>query len=92
MEDNWLSVKHIEKQEQDTKIKTEAFFGKGRSGFCDYALDSIDLMIHGLYYRDHDEFIDVDKVNYNDFKHALRTFSYYHFHRITHTFKAAYNF
>ncbi len=91
MEDNWLSVKHIEQQELATQIKTESFFGKGRRGFCDYALDSIDLMIHGLYLRDNDEFIDKEKVKYNDFKHALRTFSYYHFHRIIYTFKAAYN-
>ncbi|MCK5594659.1 hypothetical protein KAI19_00600 [bacterium] len=91
MEDNWLSVKHIEQQELATQIKTEDFFGKGKAGFCDYALDGIDLIIHGLYLRDNDEFIDKDKVKYNGFKHALRTFSYYHFYRIIYTFKAAYN-
>ena len=91
MEDNWLSVKHIEQQELTTQIKTEDFFGKGRTGFCDHALDGIDLMIHGLYLIDNDEFIDKDIIKYNDFKHALRTFSNYHFHRIIYTFKAAYN-
>lgn len=91
MEDNWLSVKRIEQQELVTQIKTEKFFGKGRTGFCDYTFDSIDLMIHGLYLMDNDEFIDKDKTKFNDFKHALRTFSYYHFYRIIYTFKAAYN-
>ena len=91
MKDKWLSVNHIEQQEVATRIETESLFGKGRSGFCDYALDSIDLIIHGLYLRDKDEFIDKDKENYNDFKHALRTFSYYHYHRVIYTFKAAFN-
>ena len=31
------------------------------------------------------------KIIYNDFKHALRLFSYYHFYRVIYTFKAAYN-
>jgi hypothetical protein len=91
MEDNWLSVKHIEEQELSTQKGTEDLFGKGRNGFCDYALDSIDLMIQGLYLRDIDEFIDKDNVKFNDFNHALRTFSYYHYSRIIYTFKATYN-
>ena len=92
MENNWLSVKYIEQQEQATKLNTEDFFGKGRTGFCDYALDGIDIMIHGaLYLMDNDVFIDKDKIIYNDFKHALRLFSYYHFYRVIYTFKAAYN-
>lgn len=91
MKDNWLSVKHIEKQELATQKDTEGLFGKDRDGFCDYALDSIDLMIHGLYLKDIDNFIDKDKVKFNDFNHALRTFSYYHYSRNIYTFKAAYN-
>jgi hypothetical protein len=89
MKDNWLSVKHIEDQELSTRTKTEDVFGKGRDGFCDYALDSIDLMIQGLYLRDIDELIDKDK--FNDFNNGLRTFSYYHYSRIIYTFKATYN-
>ena len=58
-----MSVKYIEQQEQAIKLKTEDFFGKGRTGFCDYALDGIDLMIHGaLYLMDNDIFIDKDKI------------------------------
>ncbi len=91
MKDNWLSVEHIEKQELAIQKDTEGLFGKGRNGFCDYALDSIDLMIHGLYLRDIDQFIDKDKVKFNDFNHALRTFSYFHYSRIIYTFKATYN-
>lgn len=92
MEDNWLSINHIEEQEIAVQLNTEEFFGKGRTGFCDYALNSIELMIHGvLYLRDNDEFIDKNKNQYNDFKHALRLFSYFHYHRIIYTFKASYN-
>lgn len=92
MEDNWLSINHIEEQEIDIQSKTEEFFGKGRNGFCDYALNSIELMIHGvLYLRDNDKFIDENKNQYNDFKHALRIFSYLHYQRIIYTFKASYN-
>lgn len=89
MNNDWLSVKHIEKQELANKKNTEDLFGKDRDGFCDYALDSIDLMIHGLYLRDIDNLIDKDK--FNDFNHALRTFSYYHYSRNIYTFKATYN-
>lgn len=90
MEDKWLSIKQIEDQELITQRDTEEFFGKGRKGFCDYALNSIDLMVHGtLYLRDNDKFFEKDK--WNDFKHALRTFSYFHYYRIIFTFKASYN-
>lgn len=91
MENNWLSIEHVERQEIDTKKRMESKFGKGRNGFCDYALDGIDLIIKGLYMTDHDIFIDKNKIKYNDFKHAIRTFSYYHYYRIIYTFKAAYN-
>ncbi len=91
MENNWLSVAHIERQELETQIKTEDFFGKGRTGFCDHGLDGIDLLIHGLYLKTNDEFIDKDKNKYNDFSHALRTFSDFHFNRVIYTFKGAYN-
>jgi len=91
MEDSWLSIRHIEDQETYIKNSTEEFFGKNRKGFCDYALNSLDLMIHGLYLSDKDEFIDEKKKRYNDFNHALRTFSYYHYDRVIYTFKAAYN-
>ena len=41
--------------------------------------------------KDNYEFIDKDKVEFNDFNHALRTFSYFHYSRIIYTFKATYN-
>lgn len=91
MENNWLSVEHIKRQELETQTKTEDFFGKGRTGFCDYGLDGIDLMIHGLYLKTNDEFIDKDRNKYNDFSHALRIFADFHFNRVIYTFKAAYN-
>ena len=94
MENNWHSIERIEQQEIEAKKAMENFFGKGRKGFCDYALDGIDLMIKGvLCFRDTeiDKYVDVDKVKYNDFRHALRIFSYYHYYRIIFSFKAAYN-
>lgn len=91
MENNWLSVAHIERQEIENQIKTEDFFGKGRTGFCDHGLDGIDLLIGGLYLKKNDEFNDKEKNNYNDFNHALRTFSDFHFNRVIYTFKGAYN-
>lgn len=87
---NWLSIKHIEEQELSIQKKTEDLFGKGRKGFCDFALDGLDLMIQGvIYMSDKEEFSDKDK--WNNFKHALRVFSYYHYYRIIYTFKASYN-
>jgi hypothetical protein len=90
MENNWLSIEYIEQQEITTQKAMESFFGKGRKGFCDYTLNGIDLMIKGvLYFKESDTFIDKDK--FNDFSHAIRTFSYYHYYRVIFSFKAAYN-
>jgi len=90
MEDKWLSIDYIEYQETFIKEETEKLFGKDRKGFCDYALDGTNLIIQGvLYLRNIDELNDEKKSN--DFKHALRSFSYFHFHRVIYTFKAAYN-
>ena len=50
MEDNWLSIDYIEYQETLIKEETEKLFGKGRKGFCDYALDGINLIIQGVLY------------------------------------------
>lgn len=94
MENNWLSIEYIEQQEIATKKTMEDFFGKDREGFCDYALNGIDLMIKGVLYlrnSEIDKFVDADVVKYNDFRHALRIFSYHHYHRIIFCFKAAYN-
>ena len=56
MENKWLKIDHIEEQELAIQKGTEDFFGKGRNGFCDYALSSIELMIHGaLYLRDNEK-------------------------------------
>lgn len=84
-----ITIKDIENQESFVKSEFEKRLGKDRDGFCDFALESIELMLQGI------TFTNKDKLNenneYRDFKHALRTIASYHFLRIVFTFKSAYN-
>ena len=59
MREKWLSSEILTKQEQICYAKTQTFWGKGRYGFCDFALDGIDLLIQGIaYLRDKEGELD----------------------------------
>lgn len=86
----WITINYISQQEDIVKKLTEKNWGKNRNGFCDIALNGIELLIQGIgYLREMDQLDDPEK--WNNFNHALRTHAFYHFFRISYTFKAVYN-
>ena len=87
---NWININYISKQEEMVKHQTEDFFGKGRNGFCDIALDGIELLLQGIGYLRNEDYLE-SKDGWNNFNHALRTLTFYQYYRITYTFKASYN-
>lgn len=91
MNENWMTIEYLLKQEVIARAKTEEFYGKNREGFCDFALDGVELMIQGTGYL---RKINIDNLNEKDefknFDGAIRAFSFYHYFRVTFTFLATY--
>ena len=91
MSTNWMTTEYLLKQEKIVRAETENFYGKNREGFCDFALDAVELMIQGTGYLKN---INVDSLNekgeYKNFNDAIRVFSYFHYYRVTLTFLATY--
>lgn len=88
--ENLLNINHILDQESLCLRQTEEFWGKNRNGFCDNALIGIEVLMQGVgYYRNVDYFNNDESGN--DFNHAIRTLSIFHYYRIGYTFRATYN-
>lgn len=86
----WLTIEYISEQERFVKKVTEEKWGKDKNGFCDIALDGIELLIQGVgYLADIKE--QSQREKWGDFNQALRAYTFYHYYRINYTFKAAYN-
>lgn len=90
MGNSWLSIAHIEKQEQEAKVQAEQFFGKGKSGFCDFALSGIELMLQATSYLRNNDALD-ESGNFKGFNEALRFLAHLHYYTTAYTFKACYN-
>ena len=85
--ERWLNINDIELQELDSIEDFEKFYGKNRNGFSDFYLDGIELLLQGkMYLRDNDDY----PAGFKNFNQAFRYLSYYHYSRISYTFKAAY--
>ncbi|MBN2426597.1 MAG: hypothetical protein JXR46_16195 [Calditrichaceae bacterium] len=90
MDKKYLNIAIILDQENTCRNNTENFWGKNRNGFCDIALNGIEILIQGIgYFRDIDHLKDPD--NLEDFNYAIRTLSFLHYNRVSYTFKATYN-
>ena len=50
MSADWMTTEYLLNQEKIVREETETFYSKNRGGFCDYALDGVDLMIQGIGY------------------------------------------
>ena len=87
----WMTKCILLQQEQEVKSQSESTFGLNKNGFCDFAIDGIELLIQGIHYlRNTDDTLDGDG-NYKNFNMAIRTYSFYHFYRTIFQFKAIYN-
>lgn len=92
MNNKWISCEHLNRQELETIIKTESFWGKGRYGWCDFAIDGIDLLLQGIHHLRNVDNDALDKQGeYKDFTSAIRSIGYYRFYQISLTYKAIYN-
>lgn len=85
--ERWLNIDDISFQEEESLVEFEKFYGKNRNGFSDFFINGIELLLQGkMYLRDTDDY----PSGFKNFNQALRFLSYYHYSRITFTFKAAY--
>src|SRR3972149_6286192 len=92
MNNQWISCEHLNRQESETKAETESVLGKGRYGWCDFAIDGIDLLLQGIHHlRQVDDDTLDEQGEYKDFTSAIRTIGYYRFYQISLTDKAIYN-
>ena len=56
MTDKWLNNEILNEQENIAQIQSEDFWGKNKNGFCDQALNGIELLFQGtVYLSDRDE-------------------------------------
>jgi hypothetical protein len=85
--ERWLNLNDIELQEMESIESFENFYGKSQNGFSDFYLNGVELLLQGkMYLKDND---DVSS-GFKDFNQAFRYLSYYHYSRVSFTFKAAY--
>jgi hypothetical protein len=89
MVESFITNKDIEDQEIFVKEETEKCYGKNIRGFCDFALDGIELLMQGVQLWEPDATGADGK--YKDFKTGLRTNAFLHFYRTSFAFKATYN-
>ena len=90
MSTNWITIDDLELQEYKVRKETENFYGKNRSGFCDCALDGVELLWQGISYLRNVDKTDISK-DWDNFNIAIRSLSWFHYYRITFTFKSIYN-
>ncbi len=86
----WLTIEYIEEQENTVAHEFHSFFGKGKGGFCDFALDGCELILQAICHMT-DGWKLNEKGDFKDFDNAFRCFAFYHYDRIFYTFKSCYN-
>ncbi len=85
-----MTIDDLEQQEYEVRKDTENFYGINRNGFCDYALDGVELLWQGISYLRNVDKTDISK-DWENFNIAIRSLSWFHYYRITFTFKSIYN-
>ena len=90
MSNQYFNTDLLDKQEPQVVLQTQEVFGKGRYGFCDFALDGIDLLLHGIHHLRNVDKVTLDETGeFKNHKLAMRTMVYFNLYHISLRHKRA---